>query len=307
MQTTHHLLMIRPVRFGYNAETAVNNAFQVAGADQQQVMQQAVAEFDAFVDKLRQAGVDVTVVNDTIAPHTPDSIFPNNWVSFHNDGTVVLYPMFAVNRRMERKPHVLEAIRHKFQTGTTIDLTGYEAEDRFLEGTGSMVLDRENKIAYACLSPRTDKQVLQEWCNKMGYQAEAFTALDENGQQIYHTNVMMCVADRYVVICLDSIADAEERQHAMQTIERSGKQIIAISHAQMNHFAGNMLQVQNKQGHKFLVMSSQAYQALTPEQVQTLESFNPILHSSLDTIERNGGGSARCMMAEVHLPAKDQF
>lgn len=307
MQTTHHLLMIRPVRFGYNAETAVNNAFQVAGADQQQVMQQAVAEFDAFVDKLRQAGVDVTVVNDTEAPHTPDSIFPNNWVSFHNDGTVVLYPMYAVNRRMERKPHVLEAIRNKFQTGTTIDLTGYEAEDRFLEGTGSMVLDRENKIAYACLSPRTDKQVLQEWCNKLGYRAEAFTAVDENGQQIYHTNVMMCVADQYVVICLDSIADAAERQHAMQTIEHTGKQIVSISHAQMNHFAGNMLQVQNRAGNKFLVMSSQAYQALTPEQVQTLESYNPILHSSLDTIERNGGGSARCMMAEVHLPAKDQF
>ena len=170
-----------------------------------------------------------------------------------------------------------------------------------------MVLDRENKIAYACLSPRTDKQVLQEWCNKLGYRAEAFTAVDENGQQIYHTNVMMCVADQYVVICLDSIADAAERQHAMQTIEHTGKQIVSISHAQMNHFAGNMLQVQNRAGNKFLVMSSQAYQALTPEQVQTLESYNPILHSSLDTIERNGGGSARCMMAEVHLPAKDQF
>ncbi len=296
--------MIRPVRFGYNAETAVNNAFQFAGTDQDAVQQLAVQEFDGFVAKLRDAGVDVMVVNDNTEPHTPDSIFPNNWVSFHSDGTVLLYPMFAANRRKERKPHVLEAIRKKFRTSHIIDLSQYENEQRFLEGTGSMVLDRENKIAYACLSARTDAGLLQEFANKMGYAPVAFTAVDSTGQEIYHTNVMMCVADKFVVICLDSISNEGERTLVIETIRKSGKQIIDISFEQMNHFAGNMLQVHNGLGEKMLVMSSQAYNALTPAQVQTFESFNPILHSKLDTIETNGGGSARCMMAEVHLPLK---
>ncbi len=296
--------MIRPVRFGYNAQTAVNNAFQVAGQDQLQVQQQAVVEFDDFVSKLRVAGVQVTVVQDTEDPHTPDSIFPNNWVSFHHDGTVVLYPMFAENRRLERKPAVLEAVAASFSMGRTIDLSHHEAGQRFMEGTGSMVLDREKRIAYACLSPRTDHGVLLEFCAQLGYQAEVFTAVDEQLQPIYHTNVMMCVADRYVVICLDSITNHIEQNRVVQTIESSGKKVIPISWAQMNHFAGNMLQVHNHEGQPLLVMSSQAYRALTGDQVALLESFNPILHSSLDTIEANGGGSARCMMAEVHLPAK---
>ncbi len=311
--------MIRPVRFGYNAQTAVNNAFQVAGQDQQQVQQQAVVEFDDFVSKLRAAGVQVTVVQDTEEPHTPDSIFPNNWVSFHADGTVVLYPMFAENRRLERKPAVLEAVAARFNMERTIDLSYHEANFRmertidlsyheanhlFMAGTGSMVLDRDKRIAYACLSPRTDHGVLLEFCTQLGYQAEVFTAVDEQLQPIYHTNVMMCVADRYVVICLDSITNHIEQNRVVKTIEGSGKKVIPISWAQMNHFAGNMLQVHNAEGQPLLVMSSQAYRALTPDQVALLESFNPIVHSSLDTIEANGGGSARCMMAEVHLPLK---
>lgn len=304
MQTTNQLLMIRPVRFGYNAETAVNNAFQVASANQQAVMQQAIEEFDTFVERLRNAGIAVTVVQDTEVPHTPDSIFPNNWISFHSDGTVVLYPMFAVNRRMERKPHVLDTIASTFHISQTIDLSGHEANNLFLEGTGSMVLDREKKIAYACISPRTDRTLLQEFCDKLGYQPEAFTSLDASGQEIYHTNVMMCVGDQYVVICLDSITNHIEQNRVVKTIENSGKKLIPISWDQMNHFAGNMLQVENVAGEKILVMSSQAYYALNPEQIEALESFNPILHSSLDTIESNGGGSARCMMAEVHLPSK---
>jgi hypothetical protein len=303
MQTTNHLLMIRPVRFEYNAQTAVNNAFQEAGADQEMVRQLARQEFDAFVSKLQNAGVDVTVVNDTEDPHTPDSIFPNNWVSFHTDGTIVLYPMYAENRRLERKPHVLKAIEAKFKTGEVVDLSSYESQNIFLEGTGSMVLDRENKIAYACLSPRTDKQVLQAFCDRLGYKPAAFTSVDANGQEIYHTNVMMCVGDRYVVICLESIADEGERKMVEQTISASGKEIVQISYDQMNHFAGNMLQVQNNKGENLLVMSSQAFHSLTEEQVAPLEKYNPILHSSLNTIESNGGGSARCMMAEVHLPA----
>lgn len=302
-QTTSHLLMIRPVNFGFNAETAVSNAFQVAGNDAG-AQQKAQQEFDAFVGLLQQNGVDVTVVEDTPEPYTPDSIFPNNWVSFHNDGTVVLYPMYAANRRLERKPGVLEAVKKKFSIRNTIDLSSHEAENVFLEGTGSMVLDRDNKIAYACLSPRTDYFVLTEFCEKMGYTAEVFDAIDQKGQAIYHTNVMMCVADKYVVICLQAIAAEHEKEQVTASIIKSGKTIIPISYEQMNHFAGNMLQISSNSNEKLLVMSSQAYASLTKEQVQQLESFNTIIHSPLTTIETNGGGSARCMMAEIHLPFK---
>lgn len=293
--------MIRPVNFGFNAETAVNNAFQVAGQDAA-AQEKAAKEFDAFVNILQQNGVDVTVVNDTPVPYTPDSIFPNNWVSFHQDGTIILYPMFAANRRQERKPGVLQQLGKRFSINKTVDLTGYEPQNKFLEGTGSMVLDRDKKIAYACISPRTDKNILEDFARQMGYQAVAFTSVDQNGRDIYHTNVMMCVADRYVVICLHSITDKNEREMVEKVISGSGKEIISITPNQMNHFAGNMLQVENNKGEKLLVMSSQAYKALNAEQLRLLESFNKIIHSPLDTIESNGGGSARCMMAEVFLP-----
>jgi hypothetical protein len=294
--------MIRPVNFSFNAETAVNNAFQVADAGAgDQAQEQALAEFEGFVQLLRDNGVDVTVVQDSPDPYTPDSIFPNNWVSFHADGTVCLYPMYALNRRHERKPGVLHAVAERFTIGRTLDLTDYEKNNLFLEGTGSMVLDRDNKTAYACLSPRTDRQVLFDFCQKLGYTAELFTAVDPGGQAIYHTNVMMCVADRYVVVCLDSVQDQPEREHLAATIGRSGKTLIPITLDQMNHFAGNMLQVHNENGEKLLVMSSQAYDSLTPGQVRQLEGFNRILHAPLTTIETNGGGSARCMLAEIHL------
>jgi hypothetical protein len=295
--------MIRPVNFGFNAETAVNNAFQVAGQDAA-AQEKAAKEFDAFVQVLQENGVDVTVVNDTPEPYTPDSIFPNNWVSFHHDGTIILYPMFAANRRQERKPAVLQQLGKKFSINKTVDLSNYELKNKFLEGTGSMVLDRDKKIAYACISPRTDKTILEDFARQMGYQPVAFTSVDLNGRAIYHTNVMMCVADRYVVICLDSIADKKEREMVEKAISGSGKEIITITLDQMNHFAGNMLQVENDKGDKLLVMSSQAFIALSGEQVKKLESFNRIIHAPLDTIETNGGGSARCMMAEVFLPVK---
>jgi hypothetical protein len=303
MQTTSHILMIKPVAFDFNAETAVNNAFQQEGSNEN-AQQKAEAEFDGFVKKLTAAGVDVTLVQDTAIPHTPDSIFPNNWISFHNDGSIVLYPMYAVNRRAERKQHVLDTIASKFEVKNHIDFTSKENEDHFLEGTGSMVLDRDSKIAYACLSRRTDKTVFEEWCRTMNYAPCSFYSVDEKGGEIYHTNVMMCVADQYVVICLDSIRNAEERDRVFDTITDSGKKIIEISYKQMNRFAGNMLQVENKTGQRYLVMSSQAYEALIPEQLQELEIYNPIIHSDLTTIETNGGGSARCMMAEVFLPLK---
>jgi hypothetical protein len=293
--------MIRPVNFSFNAETAVNNAFQVAGtADHAQ--EQALAEFEGFVQLLRDNEVDVTVVQDTPDPYTPDSIFPNNWVSFHDDGTVCLYPMYAVNRRLERKPAVLETLSRRFRIDATLDFSSYEKEGLFLEGTGSMVLDRDRKIAYACTSPRTDIEVLLDFCRKMGFVHDFFTAVDAQGRSIYHTNVMMCVADRYAVVCLDALPIAAERAHLASTIRASGKTVIPITLSQMNHFAGNMLQVHNQQGEKLLVMSSQAYTALEPEQIRQLTAFNRIIYSPLTTIEMNGGGSARCMLAEIHLP-----
>ena len=292
--------MIKPVNFSFNAETAVNNAFQVAG-ESGDAQRSALGEFENFVRLLRDNGVDVTVIEDTLQPYTPDSIFPNNWISFHEEGTVCLYPMFAVNRRLERKPGVLKTVGEKFLIDATLDFSGYENETLFLEGTGSMVLDREKKIAYACLSPRTDKQVLLDFCKKMDYTPEVFTAVDAANRPIYHTNVMMCVADKYVVVCLDSVPDEKERTHLQATIRNSDKTVIPITLDQMNHFAGNMLQVNNQKGEKLLVMSSQAFQSLTREQIKQLESFNRILHAPLTTIETNGGGSARCMLAEIHL------
>ena len=295
--------MIRPVNFSFNAETAVNNAFQVAATDEQ-TAGKALAEFEGLVRVLRDNGVDVTVIEDTPDPYTPDSIFPNNWISFHHDGAVCLYPMYALNRRAERKPGVLVALSGKFRIGDTIDLSPYEEEGIFLEGTGSMVLDRDYKIAYACLSPRTDRKALLDFCEKMGYHPETFRATDGEGREIYHTNVMMCVADKFAVICLDCLPDPSERELVQATLKNTGKEIIGISLDQMNHFAGNMLQVHNADNEKILVMSTQAYESLTGGQIERLTSFSRIIHSPLSTIETNGGGSARCMMAEVHLPLR---
>ena len=290
------------MNFAFNLETAGSNAFQIRNGAED-VQQKALREFDRFVSLLKENNVDVLVVEDTPHPHTPDSIFPNNWVSFHSDGTLLLYPMFAPSRRAERKEHVLEKINGRFRITQKIDLSHYEKNNLFLEGTGSMVLDRENKIAFACLSPRTNKKVLDDFCNKMNYEPVSFAAVDEKGTRIYHTNVMMCVADRYVVICLDSIVNHDEKAHVTETILKTGKEIMDISYQQLNAFAGNMLQIENRQGEKLLVMSTQAYESLTEKQVQKLKAYNRIIHSPLSVIETNGGGSARCMIAEIHLPA----
>ena len=298
MHNTNNILMIRPVGFTYNAETAGNNLFQVAG-NAENAQQKALKEFDAFVETLRKNDIDVTVINDTPEPHTPDSIFPNNWISFHENNTTILYPMYAENRRAERKQHVKDIVNKNFNKTNIIDLTAFEKENLFLEGTGSMVLDRENKIAYACISPRTNKKVLDAFCKKMNYTACAFEAKDENGNQIYHTNVMMCVADRFVVICLDSITNEKEKNQVTKTIEQTSKEAIFISFKQMNSFAGNMLQLENTKKEKLLVMSAQAFKSLTEKQITALKKYNQIIYSDLRTIETNGGGSARCMIAEV--------
>ena len=301
MQTTSHLLMIRPAKFSFNEETAINNSFQSKENDEK-AHDKALKEFDEFVNILRKNGVDVTVIKDTALPYTPDSIFPNNWVSFHNDGTVCLYPMYALNRRLERKSQVLQAISDKFEIKRKVDLTFYEDKNLFLEGTGSMVLDRENKIAFACISPRTDIDVLNEFSKLMDYYTVVFHSVDEKERPIYHTNVMMCIADHYAVVCLESLPIEEEKEKLVKSLEGSGKELIEISFEQMNHFAGNMLQVNNNKNEKLLIMSSQAYHSLNGEQLSKIQAFNRILHSPLYTIERNGGGSARCMIAEVHLP-----
>ncbi|WP_293786671.1 citrulline utilization hydrolase CtlX [uncultured Pedobacter sp.] len=303
MQTTSHILMIRPVDFKYNEQTAANNKFQVA-SETQDVQAQALKEFDGFVELLRQNEVDVTVVDDSLQPETPDSIFPNNWVSFHEDGSVYLYPMFSENRRLERRKEILEDLKKRFEVNHISDLSFYEMQHAFLEGTGSMVLDRTHKIAYACLSVRTDEEVLNNFCMLTGYESVVFQAVDSDNFPIYHTNVMMCIGDRFAVICLDSIRNAEERLQVGISLKGSGKEIIEISLAQMNKFAGNMLQVSNTSGESLLVMSEQAYLSLDPEQVKALEQYSRIIYAPLYTIEKNGGGSARCMLAEIHLPVK---
>jgi len=263
-------------------------------------------EFDGFVTLLRANDIEVTVIDDTVQPETPDSIFPNNWVSFHDNGAVFLYPMFSENRRAERRNDILDRLNENFKISKVTDLSTYEAEDIFLEGTGSMVLDRDQKVSYACLSLRTDEKVLKDWCERAGYTSVTFNADDKEGFPIYHTNVMMCIGDHFVVICLESIQNIHEREMVMQHLISSGKEIIEISLDQMNHFAGNMLQIKNKNGDPLLVMSEQAYLSLSKTQVYLLEKYNKLIYAPLYTIEKNGGGSARCMLAENHLPLREE-
>ncbi len=295
--------MIRPVDFKFNEQTAGNNKFQVA-SEEDNIQAQALQEFDGFVSILSANGIDVTVINDTIEPETPDSIFPNNWVSFHEDGSVYLYPMFSENRRQERRNEIIEGLKEKFEVSHVNDLSFYENVNMFLEGTGSMVLDRTNKIAYACLSIRTEAEALNNFCQLAGYKSVIFNAVDASGYPIYHTNVMMCIGDKFAVVCLNSIPNLHERDFLKKVLNSTGKEIIEITLEQMNQFAGNMLQVSNEDGESLLVMSEQAYKSLDEVQISTLNKFSKIIYAPLYTIEKNGGGSARCMLAEIHLPKK---
>jgi hypothetical protein len=294
--------MIRPASFGFNDQTAESNAFQQSQADIPEAAQNALKEFDAFADLLKSKGIDVHIINDTIEPHKPDAIFPNNWVSFHENGDVLLYPMQAANRRLERREDVVRKLEEQFTVKHIIDLSRFELENKFLEGTGSMVLDRENHLAYACLSPRTDKDVLDTFCRHLNYTTVTFTATDANQQAIYHTNVMMCVGKQFAVVCLDSIKDENEKQAVVKALTDAGKEIIDITLDQMNHFAGNMLEVQGGNGQSLLVMSKSAHQSLTASQIDRLQQYTEIVSADLTTIETLGGGSARCMLAEIHLP-----
>ncbi len=306
-QTTSNILMIRPVNFAFNEQTADSNAFQDAKAKSltNNITQEAaLREFDAMVSQLRAAGVNVMVYDDTYEPHTPDSIFPNNWISFHHSGKVCLYPMQAKNRRLERRSDIIDDLRTKFHVEVVLDFTHFEKENKFLEGTGSMVLDRMYRTSYACISPRTNAEVLDAWAKQMNYKLVKFTSVDGQGKEVYHTNVVMCIGDTFAVICLESIPDLDERLAVKTTLENSGKNVIEISLEQMNQFAGNMLLVKSLKGNNLLVMSTSAYNSLSHAQIVELEEYAVIQHFDLTMIETCGGGSARCMMAEVHLPEK---
>lgn len=309
-QITNTVLMIRPIAFRMNEQTAVNNYYQkvLDALTPETVNAKAQEEFDHFADVLKQNGVNVVVVQDTKEPDTPDSIFPNNWISFHENGDVVLYPMFAENRRLERREDVLDILEEQdFVIENVMDYTSAEEENMFLEGTGSMILDRANKKVYCALSPRAEEELVIQFCedNEMlPVIFESYQTVNGERKLIYHTNVMMCLGETFAVICLDSIDDKNERKNVVKQLKEDGKEIIEITEEQVNNFAGNMLELTNDKGEKLLIMSTQAYNILTPNQVQSLEKHARIVHSSLDIIEACGGGSARCMLAEVFLPRK---
>ena len=309
-QTTNTILMIRPIHFRMNEQTAVNNYYQ----KKEEVIlpstltTKAQKEFDAFVEKLRSFGIHVIVVADTEEFDTPDSIFPNNWISFHQEGTVAMYPMFAENRRLERREDILEQVENEgFLIENVMDYTAAEKDTIFLEGTGSMILDRENSKAYCALSPRVDEELFIEFCEDFEYTPVIFSAnqtVNGKREKIYHTNVKMCIAETFVVICLSSIDDKAERKHLLKHFKEDGKKVIDISEDQVDCFAGNMLQVRGKGEERFLIMSQAALESLTPSQQTQIQHHCQIISSSLETIEACGGGSARCMMAEVFLPKK---
>ena len=300
--------MVRPISFRMNEQTAVNNYYQqeLSNTLPATIHIKAQKEFDDFVLKLQNNGVDVIVVNDTETPSTPDSIFPNNWISFHENGDVGLYPMFAENRRLERREDVLEILEEKeFSIENVVDYTDAEEEAVFLEGTGSVVLDRQNRNAYCALSPRADEDLFIEFCEDFEYTPVVFRAnqtVNNKREAIYHTNVMMCVAEQFAIICLASIDDKKERKNVIKHLKENGKEVIDITEEQVHAFAGNMLQVNGTDNQQYIVMSSSAYASLRKDQLQKIEKNNTIIHSSLETIETCGGGSARCMMAEVFLP-----
>jgi len=294
------ILMVRPYQFYFNQQTAANNFFQ-SNINIENANELAIAEFDTMVEKLRAHQIKVKVIQDSQNPSTPDSIFPNNWVSTHIDGTLCFYPMYAENRRAERKSSVINFLQSNYKIQNTLDLTDLEKQGKFLEGTGSMVLDQQNKIAYGCLSERLDKQAFNYWCDKMQFKPISFKAVDDKVQPIYHTNVMMCMGNEFVVICLDSIPNENEKQMLLDSFKQTHKEVIEISQDQLNHFAGNMLQVFDIAEKPHLIMSEQAYQSLHTAQLKSLEKYNPIISISIPTIEALGGGSTRCMMAEIYL------
>lgn len=303
-QTTSNILMIRPANFGFNEETAANNSFQTRAKvlTPEQVKARAQKEFDEMVEKLRSKGINVIVVEDTEDPIKPDAVFPNNWITFHEDGTIMTYPMYSAKRRLERRDDIIDQIKKDYSVSSTYRLENFEDTNQILEGTGSMILDRVNKIVYACTSPRTNENLLDVFCKILGYEKAVFQSVDGNGDDIYHTNVMMALGENFVVIGLDTIKDEDQKKMLLTFFEKTNKKVIDISFEQILAFAGNMLQVRNDEGETFLVMSQQAFESLNDNQIEEIEKYTNILYSNIEAIETLGGGSARCMMAEVFLP-----
>ncbi len=304
-QLASSVLMIRPARFESNPQTATSNRFQRktdASPDEQQ--QSALAQFDNLVSDLRANGIGAIIAEDTSEPHTPDSIFPNNWVSFHADGRVVLYPMEADNRRAERRMDIVESLdtTHGFQVSEIVDLSHHEHSGHFLEGTGSMVLDRVNRIAYACLSSRTQLDVLGDFAQRLDYDVVAFDAVDREGVPIYHTNVLMNVGEKLAVICDGAIARDDQRAAVLQRLQETGHDVVSLNYDQLDAFAGNMLELRNKDGDRMLAMSQQAYDSLDKKQRCKLQDNGSVITTAIDDIENSAGGSVRCMLAEIHLP-----
>lgn len=301
-QRTSHILMVRPKHFGFNAETAVNNEFQNrTGEDQSSINERVILEFDHFVDKIRKAGVHVEVVEDLDVFSSPDAVFPNNWLTTHRNGALITYPMFAENRRAERREDVIERLIDLFGYQRRYSLEHYEDKGLFLEGTGSMVLDRTQEIVYACLGPRTDPTILDKWCVLTGYERFTFEAEDPPGRKIYHTNVMMSVGAGFAVVCLESIPQEQVRRSLLTHLSEE-RLVIPITRRQMRSFAGNILELRTVAGESVIVMSSNAYHSFDVVQREKLSKFGSIIHSPIDTIEEIGGGSARCMIAELFLP-----
>lgn len=303
-QITNRIIMVRPANFGYNEETAKNNAFQNAdvGLSSKEIAENAVSEFDAFVKLLQDNHIEVEVIQDSASPIKPDAIFPNNWFTTHADGSIITYPMYATVRRLERNEAFLDELGKRVENSKRYGFEYFEEEDKYLEGTGSMILDRENKMVYACLSPRTNVEILDKFCILKGYKLVFFTAVDASGGEIYHTNVMMALGEKFVVICLDTIRDEDEKKYVKLAFEKTEKEIIEISLEQMNAFSGNMIQLKNSLEERFVIMSLQSKNSLTDIQLEKIARHGKILSPDISTIENTGGGSARCMIAENFLP-----
>jgi hypothetical protein len=300
LQAPSSVVMVRPASFGFNPQTAGTNAFQVEQVESQlDIQRKALEEFNRMVDTLSANDVDVMVVDDLLEPRKPDAIFPNNWISFHEDGSVVLYPMMAENRRLERNIPVIDAIKSRFKIGQLIDLSGHEKANQFLEGTGSVVFDYPNKIAYASRSPRTHESVLLDLCQKLDFKPILFDALDESGQPIYHTNVLMCVATKFAIVCLDAIRNEEDQEVLLQSFSDTGHQVVAISYEQLRLFAGNMMEVLSKSGEPLVLLSEKAFTSLLPGQIHAISKHAEPVPISIPTIEQYGGGSVRCMVAGI--------
>ena len=305
-QQAAQVFMVEPTHFGFNAQTAQSNAFQQKSSlSESQIKEQALEEFNQFVAKLRDVGIEVHPFKNNSTNPLPDAVFPNNWISLHRDGTLVLYPMLTPNRRAERDPKIIDFLEKNFTVKQLVDFSSAEENGKIVEGTGSIVFDHVHHIAYACLSQRTHLDLFKEICQKLDYQPIAFTARDKNEKEIYHTNVMMTIGEAYALICLDSIVDRTEREQVKNSLEKTGHEIISITHDQMSAFAGNALELINQNGERFLALSQTAYDALTPTQIETIEQTAKLLPIAIPTIERIGGGSVRCMLAEIFTPKQN--